>query len=122
MNASSKLKCKEAYFPGEAEFDVDPHQVLQEMIGSLNHEPEAYEENLADARLLAAKLRVTIDPATIPPRQPKERRLYWGPSVNPDGSVPFISVNGDLAGIHDVAAAARMVDALLIPVEVVATA
>ena len=87
------------------------------MLAGLNFEPEAYEENLADARALARKLGVTLDPAAIPEKQAMERRLYWGPSVNEDGSVPFLTVNCDLAGIRDVAAAARMVDALLPPAD-----
>lgn len=117
MIASAKLKCKEAYFPSDEELAVDVHYVLKEMIQTLNFEPEAYEENLADAGALAAKLGVKLDPSAIPPKQPKERKLCWGPGMNEDNSVAYLSVNCDLAGVYHVADAARLIDSLLPPAD-----
>lgn len=115
--ASAKLKCKDAYFPSDAALSVNLQRVLDEMLENLNFEPEAYEENLADARALAAKLGVTLDPVTIAAKLPKDRRSYWGPSVNEDKSVSFLTVNCDLAGVYNVAEAARLIESLLPPAD-----
>lgn len=115
--ASAKLKCKDAYFPADAALSVNLQQVLDDMLENLNFEPEAYEENLADAKALAAKLGVTIDPAAIPAKLPKDRRPYWGPSVNQDNSLPNLTVNCDLAGVYNVAEAARLIESLLPPAD-----
>ena len=112
------LKCKDAYFPSDAALSVNLQRVLDDMLADLNFEPEAYEENLADARALAAKLGVTLDPVAIPPKQPKERRPYWGPTViNKDKSVTSLTVNCDLAGVYNVAEAARLIESLLPPAD-----
>jgi len=115
--ASAKLKCRELYFPTDDALTVDLEAVLRSMIAGLNFEPEAYEDNLRDAKALAAKLDVRLDPATIPGRQPIERRLLWGPVVNQDRSVQHLNVNCDLAGVRDIACAARLIESLLPPVE-----
>lgn len=115
--ASAKLKCKNAYFPSDAALSVDLQHVLDAMLVNLNFEPEAYEENLEDAKALAAKLGVTLDPVAIPAKLPKDRRSYWGPSVNQDNSVPSLTVNCDLAGVYNVAEAARLIESLLPPAD-----
>lgn len=115
--ASAKLKCKETYFPGDDALSVDLHGVLGEMIENLNLEPEAYEDNLHDIRVLAAKLGATLDPAAIPPKKPKERKFVWGPAVNEDKSIPVLSVNGNLAGLRNIADAAGIIEALLPPAD-----
>ena len=117
MIASAKLKCRETYFPSDEALAVDLHEVLKDMIVSLNFEPEAYEENLEDAGALAAKLGVKLDSFAIPPKQPKERKRYWGPAVNADKSVPSLIVNCDLAGVYHVADAARLIESLLPPAD-----
>jgi glycosyltransferase involved in cell wall biosynthesis len=113
--ASAKLKCREAYFPEDDALSVDLVEVLKTMIGSLNFEPEAYEDNLRDVEALADKLGIELDPADIPPREAIERRRGWGPGLNQDNSLAKLRVNCDLAGVHHIADAARLVDALLPP-------
>lgn len=113
--ASAKLRCKEAYFPEDDALPVDLVEVLKAMIGSLNFEPEAYEDNLRDVEALADKLDIELDPADIPPREAIERRRGWGPSLNQDSSLAKLCVNCDLAGVHHIDDAARLVDALLPP-------
>lgn len=115
--ASAKLKCKDAYFPADAALSVDLQGVLNAMVADLNFEPEAYEENLEDAGALAAKLGVKIDPFAIPPKQPRERKLYWGPVVNEGGSISHLNVNCGLAGVHHIAAAAQLIESLLPPAD-----
>jgi hypothetical protein len=114
--ASAKLKCREAYFPEDDVLSVDPVEVLKTMIGSLNFEPEAYEDNLRDVEALADKLGIGLDPGEIPAMEKVERRRGWGLELNQDSTLARLRVNCDLAGVHHIAGAARLVDALLAPV------
>jgi len=114
--ASAKLKCRERYFPDDAALQVDLVQVLREMLATLNFEPEAYEENLADARALADKLAVRLDASDIPARRDRPRTRAWGPH-KADGGVAQVTVNCDLAGVTDIFGASRLVEALLPPAE-----
>lgn len=115
--ANAKLRCRECYFPSDAALDVNLEVVLHEMVNSLNFEPEAYEENLADVRAFAAKLGVKLDAEKIPPMQPFTRHRYWGPGTNPDGSLRHLAINGDLAGVHHVEDAAKLFESIVPPVE-----
>ena len=107
--ASIKLKCREAYFPDDPVLNVDPKQLVREMLASLNFEPEAYQENLADARALAAKIGAEISPADIPAHQPRPRSKTWGPH---NGG---IGINGNLAGFYDIYSAAKLAEAMTSP-------
>jgi glycosyltransferase involved in cell wall biosynthesis len=111
--ANTQIKCKEAYFPGDAELEVDLHRVLRDMISGLNREPEAYDDNVADVRAFAAKLGVKLAAGDIPARQPKERQLIWGPDVSQDGIIAKLGVNCELAQVFNVADAARLIEAIL---------
>lgn len=113
--ASAKLKCKESYFPQDDALAVDLVEVLRTMIANLNFEPEAYEDNLRDVEAFADKLGIELDPGEIPPMEPVERRRGWGLELNQDSSLAKLRVNCDLAGVHHIADAARLVDALLAP-------
>lgn len=115
--ASTKLKCKERFFPDDAALTVDPRKLVATMVAGLNHDPAAYEENLRDAQDLAAKIGMVIDPGTIPPKAFGERPSGWGPMVDQQGHIEGLSVNCELAGALDVAAAARLVEALSPPAE-----
>lgn len=115
--ASSKLKCKEACFPEDAGLQVDLPGLVRELIANLNHDPDAYDDNLRDARALAEKIDMRLDAADVPPKQPREQKVAWGPIVNADGEVDRICVNCDLAGVSDIAGAARLVEALMPPLD-----
>jgi glycosyltransferase involved in cell wall biosynthesis len=115
--ASAKLKCKQVYFPGDDALSVDLAGVVREMLSALNQDPEAYEDNLRDARALSEKLGMQINPGEIPARQPRSERPVWGPIPNADGEIDRIGVNCDTAGIHNIADAARLVEALMPPIE-----
>lgn len=115
--ASTKLKCRERYFPDDATLKVDLQELVSSMVASLNHDPAAYDENLRDARDLAAKIGMAIDPASIPPKAFGEKPSGWGPMVDREGHIDGLSVNCDLAGAFDVAAAARLVEALSPPAD-----
>jgi glycosyltransferase involved in cell wall biosynthesis len=115
--ASAKVKCRERYFPGDAALRVDLGGVVAAMLGSLNHDPDAYEENLRDARALAAKIGIAIAPGDIPPRKPARWSGKWGPMRDRDGTIAGVCVNCDLAGVSDVAAAARLAESLMPPVK-----
>jgi len=107
-----KLKCRDLYFPNDPVLQVDLRQVLDEVIGALNLDTEAYEDNLRDARALAEKLGVAIDPTTVPARQFKNREMIWGPIADKDGCVQYVQINGDLAGVSDIAGASRLIHSL----------
>lgn len=111
--ASAKLKCREAYFPQDPVLTVDLRGVVRELIANLNFEPEAYEENLADTKALAAKIGMELAPGAIPSMQPRQRVSTWGPTAGANNSITGLGVNCDLAGVHHIADAARLVDALL---------
>lgn len=113
--ASAKLKCRERYFPSDTKLEVDLRLVVREILGSLNREPEAYEENLADARTLAAKLGMRLAPGEIPPKVEKRRVRGWGPHRTEEGAVPRTVVNCDVMGISDIAQAALLAEAILPP-------
>ncbi len=114
---SAKLKCKEVYFPADNALSVDLPGVVRELIANLNQDPEAYEENLYDAKALASKLGMPLDAGAVPARQASARKVSWGPIVNNDGEIDCIGVNGDLAGVDDIAGAARLVEALMPPLD-----
>jgi glycosyltransferase involved in cell wall biosynthesis len=112
ISASARLKCKEIYFPEDDGLVLDLVTVLRAMIDSLNFEPEAYEENLADVKALADKLDIELADSDIPPRQPVERRRDWGPTLQ-DMDNAALRINCDPIGVRDVAAAARLADSIL---------
>ena len=115
--ASAKLRCREKYFPHDAALSVDLQGVLSDIVNGLNLEPEAYEENLSDARALAAKLGVSLDPSLTPARVPRERKPSWGPGPGPDNRGVRLTVNGDLAGLRNIEDAARFIESLQRPLD-----
>lgn len=116
--ASAKLKCKDAYFPFDDALTLDLNTVLQDMIGDLGREPEAYDDNLRDAEALAARIGARLDPASVPPKVFREKLTDWGPVRNPDSKeITHIVVNSEIAAIRNVADAARIVEAIMPPAE-----
>lgn len=115
--ASTKLKCKELYFPNDDVLAVDLRGVVQAMLAELNLDPNAYEDNLRDALALAEKIDMHIEPNSIPPRRPVTPSAHSGLIVD-DGSIEGIVVNCNKANIYTIAEAARLVDAIMPPVEI----
>jgi hypothetical protein len=115
--ASAKLKCKEVCFPGDTALSVDLPGVVRELIANLNHDPDAYEENLHDAQALADKLGLRLEAGEIPAKLPRARKASWGPMPNEDGEIDRICVNCDLVGVQHVAGAARLVESLMPPLD-----
>lgn len=111
--ASVKLQCKDMYFPGDHELNVNIGGVVGGVIANLNSDPDAYEANLDEALQLARKHGITVDPAIIPAKGTVSRRKFSGPIADADGKLTSLVVDCDQAGIQDVAAAARLADALL---------
>ncbi len=108
--ANTKLLCKAAYFENDRELVVDPVKVLTDLVDGLNFEPEAYDDNLADANRLAAKLGIDIG-ARVPERRHIDRRFMQGPFGSAAGN-SGICVNCDVAGIYTVSGAARLADSM----------
>jgi len=111
--ASVKLKCRDLLFPGDTRLAVDLQKLLRSLIENVNYEPEAYEENVADIRMFAEMIGAPPDTLNIPPRQIPDRREQWGPHLVPGD--PVLIVNCQIAGIADIAGAARLVEAILAP-------
>jgi hypothetical protein len=111
--ASCRMWCRDLLFPGVEEFRIDPLSVVGKVLATLNDEPEAYDENLADAKALAAKLGLSIKPAAIPARRPLLRRPQFGLLKDQNGRIAAIGVNGALAGLRNVRDAAWLADALM---------
>ena len=113
--ANCKIRCKELLFPDDNELTVEISQVISNIVTNLNAEPEAYDDNLADAHALAKKHNLTIDPTKIPACQP----VYRSPTSGLMGSkdkINGLAVNGDLADIDNIYQASRLADALMPPV------
>jgi len=109
--AMNKLHIKDLLFPNDPELTIDLVALVKHTIADLNHEPEAYDENLADALRLAERIGMTVDPATIPAKAAPNRRPIQGPFNHPKSNIN-IAVNCDLLNIFDVAGAARIAAAI----------
>jgi glycosyltransferase involved in cell wall biosynthesis len=113
--ANIKLHLKDVLFQDRSDIQIDLVALVKSTIRNLNHEPESYEENLADALRLADKIGYRVDRGLIPARQqPTARPRVQGP-VGDAKSGLGIAVNCDQAGIFDVAAAARLAEAVSPP-------
>jgi hypothetical protein len=109
--AMNKLHLKDLLFPNDQELTIDLTALVRHTIADLNHEPEAYEANLADALRLAERIGMTVDRATIPSKAAVERKAIQGPFSHPKSNIN-IAVNCDLLDIFDVAGAARLAAAM----------
>ena len=58
-----------------------------------------------------------LDPAQIPTMQPKDRTFKWGPVFDQESKESWLNVNGSLAGLNNIADAARLVEALMPPAD-----
>jgi hypothetical protein len=108
--ASLKLHLKDLVFPHDNELQVDLSAVVKYAIATLNNDPEAYEDNLAETLELAEKIGFMVDPSTIPAKTPVIRKPLQGPHVS--GSTVSIGVDCDMANVFDVAGAARLAEAM----------
>jgi hypothetical protein len=106
----NKLHFKDLLFPYDNEIQIDLSILVKSTIAALNFEPEAYDDNLADALRLAEKIGFVVDPATIPAKVDVVRKPFQGPMGS--GANLSISVNCTLANVFDVAGAARLAEAM----------
>jgi hypothetical protein len=111
--ASIKLQCKDRFFPERDDLTVSIVDLVASMIFSLNADPASYDDNLREARQLAAKNNIDFGRFEIPPKAVAVRRKYSGLVSEEKSNVRSIVVNCDLIGIHDVHAAGNLADALL---------
>jgi hypothetical protein len=108
--ASIKLHLKDLLFPHDNELNVDLRHVVQYTLATLNHDADAYDENLAEALQLAERIGFKVDPGTIPAKMHVPRKAMQGPMVS--GANVSIGINCDLANVFDIAGAARLAEAL----------
>jgi glycosyltransferase involved in cell wall biosynthesis len=119
--ASLKLFLKDLLFPHDNELQIDCSSVIRTVLATLNDDPEAYDDNLAEAVQLADKIGFAIDPKTIPAKTTAtpSRKHLQGPAGS--GTNLTIGINCTLANVFDVAAAARLAEALSSPAAVQVT-
>jgi len=113
--ASAKLKCRDAYFPGDPELRVDPMSLVREMLAYANVEPEDYDRNVADALALAAKIGMQVKDGEIPARQQVQTRRKWAGPLSSGQDVTRVMIDCDLARVFNVADAARLAEAAMTP-------
>lgn len=111
--ASVKLHCKDMFFPDDAELNVSFLSVVQSMLANLNSDPDAYDINCSEALQLARKHGIAVNAAAIPPKADVSRMKYSGPIYDADHKLSALMIDCDKAGVQDVAAAARLCDALM---------
>jgi len=111
--AWNKLHLKDLMFPFDNEIQVDLSVLVRHTIANLNQDPEAYDDNLADALRLAEKIGFAVDPKSIPGKAIDARRPLQGPAGS--SANMCIGVNCTLANVFDVAGAARLAEAMSSP-------
>jgi glycosyltransferase involved in cell wall biosynthesis len=109
--AMTKLHLKDLLFPHDDELRIDLIALVKYTIATLNGEPEAYDDNLADALQLAERIGFAVDRRTIPVKTPSVRNKMQGPFEHANSNLN-IAVNCDLANVFDVAGAARLAAAM----------
>ena len=112
-----KLHCRDFFYKDKEPINIDLRPVVDAIISQLNQDPDAYHDNLADAKALAEKINYQFDPSKIPPLTPVTRRKTSGPMQMQGFSQSWIIFDGDMAGIHDVYGAGRMIQSMLPPLD-----
>jgi hypothetical protein len=105
--ADMMLRAKELMFPNDDRFRVDMYKTLVAMAANINRDPESYEETLAELRQMASKCGIDTGTIAVPPRAPAGRPLLQG-LLSPGGDRQSLAINCAMAGIHDVAGAAKL--------------
>jgi hypothetical protein len=110
--ASLKASLKDLLFPHDNELQVDRSAVVRSTLATLNDDPEAYDDNLAEALQFAEKIGLAIDPKTIPAKSAtaSSRKPLQGPAGS--GTNLSVGINCDLVNVFDVAGAARLAEAM----------
>ena len=109
--AMNKLHLKDLLFPYDDELQIDLTALIRHTLATLNHDPDAYEDNLADTLQLAQRIGFAVDPRAIPAKTASNRQPIQGPFDHPK-SATNIAVNCDVANVFDVAGAARLAAAM----------
>jgi hypothetical protein len=88
------------------------------MLAEMTINIDAYDEILDAAELVAKKYGLSLSTFKVPDRPEKNevvKKRNIGPLSRADGSIHMIAIDGDLAGLHDIYGAARMVQAFSTP-------
>jgi len=94
--------------------------VVEYVLTTLNNDPDAYDDNLAEVMQMAKKIGLTIKPDDIPPKTTANKlRALQGPHVS--GSTVTVGINCDVANVFDVAGAARLAESLNSPLNLQVT-
>jgi hypothetical protein len=118
--AGVKSHVKDLLFPHDNELRLDLKDLVRYLIANLNNDVDAYDENLADTLRLAEKIGFKVDPNTIPAKSPEVTAQFRTPWQGLYGSGAKLSmgINCDVAGVSNVAGAARLADSMSNPVTI----
>jgi len=108
--ASLKLHVKDLLFPNDNELHIDLSAAVKFALATLNNDPDAYDDNLAETLHLAERIGLTVDRSTIPAKTATVRKALQGPFIS--GSKVNMAVDCEMANVFDVAGAARLAEAM----------
>lgn len=109
---SVQIQCKERFFPNDDSLNVNILGLIYAILHTLNNDPDAYDDNLAEAMALAAKYGIAVDPRLIPPKGPVVRHRVSGPVRDGNGQTTSIVIDCDQIGVTNIHGASKLAEAL----------
>lgn len=95
------------------EYALSIPRLIARMLHNIHAHSEDYDATLKDVLALAAHNRLKLDPSIIPPRKEKLPLVAQnGLSLNKEGQVEHISIDGKLAGLKNIYEATRLAAAM----------
>jgi glycosyltransferase involved in cell wall biosynthesis len=88
-------------------------KLVAAMLRSINNTPGTYDETLSDVKKLIAKHKLDPDQFTVPAKQGITYVARSGPVFDEKGVVESLCIDGDIAGLKNVADAVRLATAMV---------
>ena len=111
--ADVQVSTKELFFPDDEEINFDILTVVRIGASSINMDIGEYDTRLQEIEELAKKHKIPTSEFNIPERQTNQPQPYQGPISDGNGSIGTWAINGEQAGISNVAQAAMLVWGML---------
>lgn len=111
--ADVQVRTKELFFAEDEEIKFDILTVVRAGASSINMDIGEYDTRLQEIEELAKKHKIPPSQFNIPERQTHQPQAYQGPMSDGNGSIGTWAINGEQAGISNVAQAARLVWGML---------
>lgn len=106
--ADVQIRTKELFFPEDEEINFDILTVVRAGASSINMDLGEYETRLQEIKELAKKHKIPTSDFNIPEKQTHQPQPYQGPLSDGNGLITTWAINGDQAGISNVAQAAML--------------